>query len=616
MGCTPYPPIYSKALYMHGFLELTKAAVVIAALALLSACGGGGDAGPINPNTTPVTTAGNGGTTTGTVATTVVPSPTATTGTGTTTTGTGTGTASLTVVVTGLATYAFVPTNPTTGGLDYINTFDKPIRAATVEARSSTTDALLATTSSSDQGTYSFTLPANISYYIRVRAELIKTTGTSTWVVKVKDNTCAGALPCTSAGEPLWAIDSATSNSGATNSVRSIAAPSGWNFAPTNPKYAATRPAAPFAVLDAIYAGMKLVSSAQPTVSFPLLTIYWSPKNIATGGDPTIGEIGTSSFGADISGSNITRTMYILGFDGNDTDEYDPSVIAHEYGHYLQSAFSTTGHSAGGPHGNNDKLDMTVAFSEGWGNAWSSMARNDPVYNDSFGPQQAAGGYYNLTDTPVTLGWYSEGSVEYSLYQLYQQKGFAPIWAALTGPMKASQDSLATIFSFAAAVRQAGDAAVTSAMNTILNSVNVYTGPLADQWGAGEVNNGGDAGNLPVYNPLPLNTTVSTCFTNANVRVGQEALPPNKLGALKYYRTTLTAAEAGEHTITARFATGRDVDFDVFQNGNLITRALSVVANSETKVINLTAGEVIIRVSDANQTALPSTTPCATLSIS
>jgi hypothetical protein len=99
------------------------------------------------------------------------------------------------------------------------------------------------------------------------------------------------------------------------------------------------------------------------------------------------------------------------------------------------------------------------------------------------------------------------------------------------------------------------------------------------------------------------------------VRVGQEALPPNKLGALKYYRTTLTAAQAGTRTITARFATGRDVDFDIFQNGNLISRALSGVANSETQVINLTAGEVIIRVSDANQTALPASTPCATLTI-
>jgi hypothetical protein len=424
-------------------------------------------------------------------------------------------------------------------------------------------------------------------------------------------------LPCTPAVEPLWAIDSATSNTGTTNSVRSIAAPSGWNFAQTNPKYAATRPAAPFAILDTIYSGMQLVSSAQPTVNFPLLTVYWSPKNIAAGSDPTIGEIGTSSFGADISGTNVTRNMYILGFDGNDTDEYDPSVIAHEYGHYLQSAFSTTGHSAGGPHGNGDKLDMTVAFSEGWGNAWSSMARNDPVYNDSFGTQQASGGYYSLTDMPTVQGWYSEGSVEYSLYKMYQQPtiGFAPIWAALTGPMKTSQNSLATIFSFAAAVRQAGDAVVTPAMNNILNSVNVYTGPLADQWGAGEINNGGDAGNLPVYNALPFNTAVATCFTSANVPAGQAPLPPNKLGALKYYRTTLTAAQAGSRTITARFATGRDVDFDVFQNGNLIGRALSSVANSETQVINLTAGEVIIRVSDAVQTALQTGTPCATLTI-
>jgi hypothetical protein len=558
---------------MHGFLDLIRPVVFAAALAVLQACGGGGGGTPV-------------------------------------TTDSGNSTPDITVTVTGAATYAFVPTNAATGGLDYASTFDKPIRGATIEARSSTTDALLATTSSSDQGTYAFALPINTSYYLRVRAELIKTTGPSTWVVKVRDNTCAGALPCNSALEPLWAIDSGASFTGTTDSVRSIAAPSGWNA--TTHKYEATRPAAPFSILDTIYSGMKLVSAAQPTVNFPLLTVYWSPKNIATGNNLPIGEIGTSFFGVVTSGATITRTMYILGFDGNDTDEYDPSVIAHEYGHYLQSAFSSTGHSVGGQHGNGDKLDMTVAFSEGWGNAWSSMARKDPVYNDSFGAQQAVGGHYDLTAVPVTLGWYSEGSVEYVLYKLSQQPtGFAPIWAALTGPMKTSQNSLATIFSFAAAVRQVGNTTFTAAMNNILNSVNVYTGPLADQWGAGESNNGGEAGVLPIYNVLPLGGTVTPCFTRAG----------NKLGAFKYYRTTLPAA--GLRTITANFSTGQDIDFDIFQNGNLIDRALSSVATSETKLINLSVGEVIIRVEDASRLpTIPGTTPaqippptCASLTI-
>jgi hypothetical protein len=532
-------------------------------------------------------------------------------------TGTLPGTSSVSVIITGTASYAFVPTDLATGGLDYPKTFDKPIRGATVEARSSTNDALLGSTVSSDLGTYLFVLPANTAYYLRVRAELIKTTGLNQWQVKAKDNTCAGALPCTSAVEPLWAIDSGASNTGTTNSVRSIAAPSGWDFAPVNPKYDLNRPAAPFAILDTIYAGMQLISTAQPSVTFPPLTVYWSPKNIATGNAPAIGDIGTSYFAAETLGADTTRTMYILGRDGNDTDEYDPSVIAHEYGHYLQSAFSTTGHSAGGLHSNSDKLDMTVAFSEGWGNAWSSMARNNPVYSDSSGSLQGMGGFYDLTATPTVLGWYSEGSVEYSLYKLYQDKGFAPVWAALTGPMKTSQDALATIFSFAAAVRSAGNTVVSTAMDAILNSVNVYTGAQADQWGAGETNNGGEAANLPVYNVLGFNTPTPTCFINTHVNVATAA---NKLGAVKFYRIRLTSAQAGLRTITANFSAGRDVDFDVFQNRVLLLSARAGVTappaaptTSESASLNLSAGEVIIRVSDDVQTTPPAS--CATITI-
>jgi hypothetical protein len=571
---------------MHGlgWVRFASRAVLMAALAALQACGGGG--GGVTQSTTPV----NPINPVGVAGSPCLPVPGAVSLAG------NSSGSPATVVVKGTATFSSVPNNAATDALDYNAASCQPIRGATVQAVSGS-GVILASTSTSGQGTYSFVLPINTTYSVRVRAELINATGPATWNVSVKNNT---------AGNALWVIDSTASFTGATDSVRSISAPSGWN----GTSYEASRPAAFFAILDTIYSGMQLVRSAKPSIAFPTLTVYWSPDNNPAAGDESLGEIGTSNFVAEISGADVIRSMYILGKQDVDTDEYDSGVVAHEYGHYLQSAFSTTGHSPGGPHGASDKSDMTLAFSEGWGNAWSSMARNNPRYSDSSGSGQSFGGGFDANVQSADPGWYREDSVQSSLYQLFKEQGFTPIWTALSGPMK-SQDALASIFSFAAAVRSAGNQAVTTALNNILFDQNIFTGSIADQWGAGETNDGGHPGNLPIYNPLAFNTPTSACFIETNVQPGDPW--PNKLGALKYFRINLSAAQAGERIITANFPVGRDVDFDVFQNGVLLLRALSGEPSSEVATINLSAGEVIIRASDANQTA--PVTPCATLTI-
>jgi hypothetical protein len=499
------------------------------------------------------------------------------------------------VVVTGTATFASVPNNTVTGALNYNAASNKPARGVTVQAVSGST--VLATTSSSDQGTYSFTLPANTSYFVRMRAELINTAGPANWNVAVKDNT---------AGNALWVVDGPAASSGAADGVRSILAGSGWNGA----SYSGVRAAGPFALLDTVYSGMKLVSSVQTNAQFPGLTIYWSPNNTTARGNLAIGEIGTSFFTTESVGANVSRLIYILGKEGNDTDEYDSAVVAHEYGHYLQSAFSTN-HSLGGGHGSFNKLDMTLAFSEGWGNAWSSIARNNSVYNDSFDVQQARGLAYDLGRPPTdpAIGWYREDSVDSSLYALFVSQGFAPIWTALTGSMKTSQDAVATIFSFADAVRSAGNSAVTAALNSLLSAQNIFTGSGANQWGFGETNTGGVASNLPIYGSLTLGVAAQACFTNANIT----DTSVNKLGAIKYFRINLP--QAGSRTVTATFPNGRDIDFEIFQNRVQIDAGYSAAVTSEIKAVNFSAGEAVIRIYDDRATP-PGATPttiCTTL---
>jgi len=84
------------------------------------------------------------------------------------------------------------------------------------------------------------------------------------------------------------------------------------------------------------------------------------------------GLIGTTHFDGD-------GNLYILGDADSDTDEYDDHVIIHEWGHYFEQSFSRAD-SIGGPHGSGDRLDIRVAFGEGWGNAFSAIATDNPIY--------------------------------------------------------------------------------------------------------------------------------------------------------------------------------------------------------------------------------------------
>lgn len=508
-----------------------------------------------------------------------------------------------TVLVTGTATFASVPNKALNGALDFAAVVDKPVRAATVQAISGST--VLASAVTNDQGIYALTLPANTAYFLRLRAEMINSTGPAKWNVSVKDNTAAGAL---------WVVDSAIASSGNANSSRSIAAGSGWNGS----RYVSgARAAGPFAILDTIYSGIKLVSSVQPTANFPLLGVFWSPAN-NTARSPTndyaTGEIGVTFFLETLQAASVTRVIYVLGKEDDDTDEYDSSVVGHEFGHYLQSAFSND-HSTGGSHGSLSKLDMTVAFSEGWGTAWSSMMRGTPIYSDSFGVAQAGGANFSLLTIPTDAarGWYREDSIDSGLYALFLGHGFLPIWSALSGPMASTQDALGSIFSFADAVRSAKNAAVTSALDRILSAQNIFTGAGADQWGTGETNNGGNSGNLPIYTTLALNTPTPVCFINDNL-VGTSK---NKLGILKYFRINLAPGQAGLRTVTANFRVGRDIDFSVYQGRKAVVEAFadSLGTSSESATAVLLAGEVIIRVSDFITTSPPVAPGCATITI-
>ena len=510
------------------------------------------------------------------------------------------------VTVTGQATFEFVPINPLTGALNYAATVDRPARGVTVQALSN--GAVLASAIANEQGNFSITLPVNTGYFLRMRAEVMTSTGPAGSVIasiSVKDNTSQNAL---------WVVDGAPSQSGTGNARNSISAGSGWNGLSYT---LGARAAGPFAALDTAYSTFKFLLQTDATLRFPPLTLFWSPNNTTARSptdDLTSGEIGTTFFQSVILNGQTVRSIYVLGRQDDDTDEYDSALISHELGHYLQSAFSSD-HSMGGSHAKGDKLDMTLAFAEGWATALSSMARGNADYFDSFGVRQSRGFTFSVLTLPTDSqrGWYREDTVYSSIYAVFQAHGFAPIWQAFTGPMAKTQQALATLFSFAEAVRSAGNIAVSATVNRILAAQNMFTGSTADAFGQNESNNGASAGNLPVYTPLTLNVAAPVCFHYDN-KTNKDV---NKLGMVKYFRLNLSAAQAGSRTVVANFSVGRDIDFEVFQNRNVAISATvdSQGLTSETANGTLSAGDVIIRVSDFVTTNAPVAPFCATITV-
>jgi len=168
----------------------------------------------------------------------------------------------------------------------------------------------------------------------------------------------------------------------------------------------------------------------------PPLTIYWSERNNESIlARLTEGKIRSTFF------NPVTNNAYILGDRGNDSDEFDDSVILHEYAHMLAARFSRDD-SPGGLHILGDMLDPRLAWSEGWANFFSSAVRGSSIYIDSKAPGQAI--RYDLEeDSPANdrPGYYSEASVGGLLWDLLDdnqdnvdtaQFPFSSIWVAFT----------------------------------------------------------------------------------------------------------------------------------------------------------------------------------------
>jgi hypothetical protein len=512
-----------------------------------------------------------------------------------------------TVTISGHITFDRIPFDTTFGdGLDPAATVEAPAREVTVQAIDASDSSVIATATTDDNGSYSVAVPANRNLFIRARAEMVKTDAVPTWNFTVRNNTNSDAL---------YALDGTAASSGTANSTRDLHAESGFGAT----SYTGTRAAAPFAILDTVFKAKELVLSAEPDAAFPALSLFWSEDNRPTAGRfcPNDGDIGTSSyivFTGEEDDCTPPRTnnpdgIYILGdFAVGDTDEFDESVLAHEFGHYVEDRFGRSD-SIGGEHGgSNSLLDLRVAFGEGWGNAFSSMVRNDPIYRDSFAGVTDDFQIDMESDDPNNEGWFSEASVEEILWDLFDPAndpsdpgdtvalGFAPIFSVMTGA-QVQTDAVTSIYTFAAGLR-AANPGLAGQIDDLLTEEKIFG---TDDFGAGETNDAGDPEILPVYKTIMLTAPIVVCSrmpdgsTDAN-KVGNRVLLRFDNDAQRLVTITATGAVNGNGTVAAT-----DPDIFVLRRGTLAAFGVSSAAGSEMiSQQPLDAGTYIIEVYDFN----------------
>ena len=415
---------------------------------------------------------------------------------------------------------------------------------------------VMASATTDDNGAYSFEkLLPNSNVKVRAYAQMFKD---SKWDLKIIDNIN---------GNAQYVLEGSLVSIGSSNSVRNLTAT------------VITKNSPPFAMLGSVYEAMKKVIDVNNSAIFPPLNVNWSVNNVETG---------TYYDGND--------NIMILGDQNGDSDEYDDHIIIHEWGHYFEEKFSRAD-SIGGEHGAGETLDIRLAFGEGFGNAWSAIVTDDPLYYDTY---NNSGWNMNIeTATHETPGWFSEASIQRILYDLYDSNddgadslslGFKPIYDLLTGPQKTTE-AFTSIFSFITELKNESSSN-SGKIDAIVASENIAT--IDNIYGENRLNNL-EAITLPIYHELTIGETLNNICTSTTYGFG------NKLNNHRFIRFTINSSKPYSIQVTQNNGTASDPDFAIFQTSPFKQVALSNGANKgeEQATFTLTSGQYILNLNDA-----------------
>ena len=463
------------------------------------------------------------------------------------------------VRVSGTITFDYVPA-VMSQGLQYLSTEARPVRGVTVELRNNVDDRLVDAAVTDEDGDYAVYAPPDTTVFVRARAEILDESGS--WDVQVATNS-GGGSGCESDSEyPLYAMDSEPFDMPDSAVTRDLHAASGW----TGDGYGEARTAAPFAILDVIFDAMQYVRSSVGSVEFRPLHVFWGNENV----------------GASHASCQDKSIIYLSGAENENTDEYDRSVIAHEWSHYVQASFSRND-SLGGRHDPvYDHLEMATAFSEGFASGLGAAVSNDPTYTTTFGPQQGnTAGFLVELVTHTVRGWFNEASVAQIVFDLIDpvdddtvELGLRPIFDVLVNDFRGTR-SLTSIFSFIHALKKRVPE-YAAAIDSVVGYHRIQT--IVDEWGSAENNAGGAAVPevLPVYSQLVVNGgPVNACSVDHYTKRGTGR--HNKLGVHRYFR--FWADSEGEYTVSATL-TSAPPDIRAWPVLRLRTAGQHVVGNS------------------------------------
>jgi hypothetical protein len=483
------------------------------------------------------------------------------------------------VTVSGTVTFDR-PSYTASNTLSFTNLQRLPVRGATVEIlRASDQSVLATTTTDGTSGNYSASVP-NASLIVRVKAQMVKA-GAGGYDFKIRNNT---------SGNALYTLDSSTITPTSGTVRVNLNAATGWG----GTSYTGTRAAAPFAILYMLWEARTLLQGAeQPAPALPALDVYWSTLNnsaeCADGRpDPTTGDIGTTFYlsaqmAATADCPATPPGIYVLGDDNQDADEFDSSVIAHELGHYFQDSFSRDD-TLGGPHRLDWRHDLTLTFSEGWGNAFQGFVLNSPWYRDTYDSGGSSSFAFDMErnsypyQNVAEFGFYAEASVQDILWDVYDganddqiSLGYAPIDSVMRNQM-VDTEALTSIYVMASGLEADNPAqanAIAARMAAIPDRISG-----SGEFGVGEtgvlasVNNDwpADPNAVPLYRSVTLGAAMSVTSTNRFADAGDTFYQSyNRLGSRRYLRIDLPSG-GGLH-ISAQGPVGSDPDFILYKRG-------------------------------------------------
>lgn len=465
--------------------------------------------------------------------------------------------------------------------MDYDEIEVRPIRAVKVELLSSS-NQVISTTITNDNGNYIFEVDENINVRVRVWAQLIlsdNVENTSENVITVTDNTSQNAA---------YVMDGSLSSTGSESSTRDFHAASGWG----GNSYNTERVAGPFAIADSVYEAAMLIRTSDASATFQNVEIRWSVNNIAVSGSLSAGEIGTSFYDGN--------AMYLLGDEDSDTDEYDRSVVQHEFGHYIEDTMSRSD-SVGGSHSLSSLIDMRVSFSEGFANAFTAIASGTGYYEDSYSVRQSNGFRFSLEHASTgTIGFYAEKSAGGLIYDIADSNndsgdaislGFTPIYNTMTSDEYINSNALTSVYLFSHIVKTLVSEQEAAGIDNILQNSQIFGTGI---YGEGETNDGGVDHVLPVYRTLSSGSTVNLCVNDSTGNY-------NGIDVRRF--VLLNIASSGNYQIIASKTSGsgvRDPDIVLYRNGDFEDVFESAEGNTETGDATLDAGEYVLEFYDFN----------------